>query len=193
MAFASSSTYIYLYVAFAVVYMASSLSFVFTALRVSTALSRAHDPVVTPEENAFRPGPGPEVGAFIAHSQRLIDYTQLATLLPLGYVVGSMFLGSLILGGSGHVAVNFGWIALTVLAMGAAVAFSVLGSRESRALGTPKVPIGTTARSNAILQRIGMRLGVSAAMLVLMTVFMLLNLYSVLSGMQDLLGAQFLI
>ncbi len=191
MAFASSSAYIYLYVAFAVVYMASSLASIFNAFRVSTAISRARDLVLATEEAPREPGP--EIGAFISRSQRLIDYTQLATLLPLAYVAGSMLLGSLILGGSGHVVVNYGWIALTVLATGASVAFTILGARESHALGTPSVPISTTAHSNAILERIGMRLGVSAAMLVLTTIFMLLNLYSVLSGMQDLLGAQFLI
>lgn len=191
MAFASSSAYIYLYLAFAVVYMLSSLTFVFNAFRVSTLLSRTHDLVLATDETPREPGP--EIRTFISHSQRLIDYTQLATLLPLAYVVGSMFLGSLILGGSGHTAVNYGWIALTVLATGASVAFAVLGARESRALGTPNASLGTTARTNDALQRVSMRLGVSASMLVLMTVFMLLNLYAVLSGMQDLLGAQFLI
>ena len=191
MAFASSSAYIYLYLAFAVVYLVSSLAFVFSAFRVSMVLSRAHDLVLATDETPREPGP--EISAFISHSRRLVDYTQLATLLPLAYVVGSMFLGSLILGGSAHTGVNYGWIALTVLATGASVAFAVLGARESYALGTPNVLMGTTARTNDVLQRIAMRLGVSAAMLVLMTVFMLLNMYSVLSGMQDLLGVQFLI
>lgn len=191
MAFASSSAYIYLYLAFAVVYLVSSLAFVFNAFRVSTVLSRAHGRPLAVDETPREQNP--EVGAFISHSQHLVDYTQLATLLPLAYVVGSMFLGSLILGGTGHTGVNYGWIALTVLATGASVAFTVLGARESRALGTPDVLRGTTARTNDALQRIGMRLGVSAALLVLMTVFTLLNVYAVLSGMQDLLGAQFLL
>lgn len=171
--------------------MASSLSFVFNALRVSALLSRTNELVSVSDRAPAEPGP--EIGTFISHSQRLVDYTQLATLLPLAYVVGSMFLGSLILGGSGHVGVNYGWIALTLLATAASVAFAVLGARESRALGAPAIQRGTSLRANDVLQRVGMRLGVSAAMLVLMTVFMMLNLYSVLSGMQDLLGAQFLI
>jgi len=191
MAFASSSAYVYLYVTFAVVYMASSSAFVLNALRVSTALSRTRE--VAPTSNRAPREPGPEVGLFIAHSQRLVDYTQLATLLPLAYVVGSMFLGSLILGGSGHVGVNYGWVALTVAATAASVVFVVLGMRESAALGSPEVLRNVSGRMNDALQRIGIRLGVSAALLLLMTVFMLLNLFSVLSGMQDLLGTQLLI
>lgn len=191
MTLASSSAYIYLYVMFAVVYMASSIAFVFNALRVSTSLSRARDAV--PVSDRVLREPGPEIGEFISHSQRLVDYTQIATLLPLVYVVSSMFLGSLILGGTGHTTVNYGWIALTVAATAASVAFVVLGMRESMALGTFDVLDGTSGRVNDVLQRIGMRLGVSAALLLLMAVFMVLNLYSVLSGMQDLLGAQFLI
>lgn len=191
MTLASSSAYIYLYVMFAVVYMASSIAFVFNALRVSTSLSRARDAV--PVSDRVLREPGPEIGEFISHSQRLVDYTQIATLLPLVYVVSSMFLGSLILGGTGHTTVNYGWIALTVAATAASVAFVVLGMRESMALGTLDVLDGTSGRVNDVLQRIGMRLGVSAALLLLMAVFMVLNLYSVLSGMQDLLGAQFLI
>jgi hypothetical protein len=182
---------VYLYVLFAVVYLASSIAFVFNALRVSTSLSRTHSDLPSPGHVSTEPGPG--TSEFIAHSQRLVDYTQLATLLPLVYVVVSMFLGSLILGGTGHATVNYGWIALTVAATLASVAFVVLGMRESKALGPVDALEGTNGRVNDTLQRIGMRLGVSAALLLLMSVFMVLNLYSVLSGMQNLLGAQFLI
>ncbi len=191
MALGSASAYVYLYVLFAVVYLASSIAFVFNALRVSTSLSRTHSDLPSPGHVSTEPGPG--TSEFIAHSQRLVDYTQLATLLPLVYVVVSMFLGSLILGGTGHATVNYGWIALTVAATLASVAFVVLGMRESKALGPVDALEGTNGRVNDTLQRIGMRLGVSAALLLLMSVFMVLNLYSVLSGMQNLLGAQFLI
>jgi len=191
MALASSSIYIYLYVAFAVVYMALSFAFVYKALQVSTTLSRARD--IVPASGRVTSEPRVDAGGFISHSQRLIDYTQLATLLPLVYVVASMFLGSLILGGTGHVGVNLGWIGLTLAAIGASVAFFVLGMRESAALGSLDGLEGVTGRLNDALQRIGMRLGVSAALLLLMSVFMLLNLYSVLSGMQELLGTRFLI
>jgi hypothetical protein len=190
-AFGSSSAFIYLYVVFAVVYMASSIAFVFNALRVSTSLSRVRNAV--PEADHARREPGSGISDCISHSQRLVDYTQLATLLPLVYVVGSMFLGSLILGGTGHKTVNLGWIALTVLATIASVAFVALGIRESIALGKLDELEGTSGRANDVLQRIGMRLGVSAALLLLMTVFMVLNLYSVLAGMEELLGASFLI
>lgn len=188
----SSSTYIYTYVIFAVVYLASSVAFVVNAVRVSTALSRAHHLTNDPEERVPAQS-APAVNEVISHSQRLVDYTQLATLLPLVYVVGSMFLGSLILGGTGHASVNIGWITLTVVATIASIAFVVLGLRESAKLNHLDDLDRATGRAADALQRIGLRLGVSAALLLLVAVFMTLNLYSILSGIQGLLGVQFLI
>ncbi len=192
MTLSSSSTYIYTYVIFAVVYLASSVAFVVNAVRVSTALSRAHELTSNPEERHLAQST-PAVGEVISHSQRLVDYTQLATLLPLVYVVGSMFLGSLILGGTGHSSVNLGWIVMTVAATAASVAFVVLGLRESAQLNHLEDLEGATGRAADALQRIGLRLGVSAALLLLVAVFMTLNLYSILSSIQGLLGVQFLI
>ncbi|MCE5192240.1 MAG: hypothetical protein LLG08_10870, partial [Actinomycetia bacterium] len=114
MTFSSSSTYIYTYVIFAVIYVASSAAFVVNAIRVSTTLSRTRGAANLAEVPASEAS-APPVGEVISHSQRLVDYTQLAALLPLVYVVGSMFLGSLILRGSGHTGVNLGWIAFTVV------------------------------------------------------------------------------
>ncbi len=192
MTFSSSSTYIYTYVLFAVVYLASSVAFVVSAVRVSTALSRAHELSDNPEQHLLTTS-SPAVGAVISHSQRLVDYTQLATLLPLVYVVGSMFLGSLILGGTGHTTVNIGWVAFTIAATIASVAFGVLGMRESARLNNLKDLEGATGRAADALQKIGLRLGVSAALLLLVAVFMVLNLYAILSSMQGLLGVEFLI
>lgn len=192
MTLSSSSTYIYTYVIFAVVYLASSVAFVVNAVRVSTALSRAHELTDHPEQRHIN-RTSPAVGEVISHSQRLVDYTQLATLLPLVYVVGSMFLGSLILGGTHHASVNVGWVTLTVAATVASVAFVVLGLRESAKLNHLEDLAGATGNAADALQRIGLRLGVSAALLLLVAVFMTLNLYSILSGIQGLLGVQFLI
>ncbi|PKQ37256.1 MAG: hypothetical protein CVT59_08435 [Actinobacteria bacterium HGW-Actinobacteria-1] len=192
MTLSSSSTYIYTYVIFAVVYLASSVAFVVNAVRVSTALSRAHELTDNPEQRRIERST-PAVGEVISHSQRLVDYTQLATLLPLVYVVGSMFLGSLILGGTHHASVNIGWVTLTVAATAASVTFVVLGLRESAKLNHLEDLAGATGNAADALQRIGLRLGVSAALLLLVAVFMTLNLYSILSGIQGLLGVQFLI
>ncbi len=192
MTFSSSSTYIYTYVIFAVIYVASSAAFVVNAIRVSTTLSRTRGAANLAEVPASEAS-APPVGEVISHSQRLVDYTQLAALLPLVYVVGSMFLGSLILRGSGHTGVNLGWIAFTVVVAVAAVVFVVLGMRESARLGHLQGISRASSRTADVLQRIGLRLGVSAALLVLVTLFMILNLYSVLSSMQGLLGIQFLI
>jgi hypothetical protein len=179
-------------VIFAVVYLASSVAFVVNAVRVSTALSRAHELTDNPEQRRIERST-PAVGEVISHSQRLVDYTQLATLLPLVYVVGSMFLGSLILGGTHHASVNIGWVTLTVAATAASVTFVVLGLRESAKLNHLEDLAGATGNAADALQRIGLRLGVSAALLLLVAVFMTLNLYSILSGIQGLLGVQFLI
>ena len=191
MALSSSSTYIYAYVVFAVVYLASSIAFVLNAVRVSTSLSRVRDLTGDPEQTSAEPGP--VIREYVSHSQRLVDYTQLATLLPLVYVVGSMFLGSLILGGTGHSGVNYGWIAFTVAATITSIAFAVLGMRESAKLGHLKDIDDARGSSADVLQRIGVRLGVSAALLLLVSVFMLLNLFSVLSSIEGLLGVKFLI
>ncbi len=192
MTFSSSSAYIYTYVIFAVVYLASSVTFVINAVRVSTTLSKTRETSDSVEMTSFTEA-APAIGEVITHSQRLIDYTQLATLLPLVYVVGSMFLGSLILGGTGHAGVNLGWVAFTAIATVASIAFLVLGMRESSKLHHLEDLAGANGRAADALQRIGLRLGVSAALLLLVTVFMVLNLYSILSSMQSLLGLGFLI
>ncbi|PKQ20132.1 MAG: hypothetical protein CVT66_06615 [Actinobacteria bacterium HGW-Actinobacteria-6] len=191
MALSSSSTYIYAYVVFAVVYLASSIAFVFSAVRVSTSLSRVRD--IAGDSGRASAEPGLVVRDYVSHSQRLVDYTQLATLLPLVYVVGSMFLGSLILGGTGHTGINYGWITFTAAATIASIAFVVLGMRESAKLGHLKDIDEAKGSAADVLQRIGVRLGVSAALLLLVAVFMLLNLFSVLSSIEGLLGLKFLI
>lgn len=191
MTFSSSSTYIYTYVLFAVVYLASCLAFVVNAARISMSLSKSRDGAYDPGLSAAEADG--DVREVVIHSQRLIDFTQLAALLPLVYVVGSMFLGSLILGGTEHTAVNSGWIGLTAVAAIASLALAVMGVRESARLKTLDSIENISGRTVEALQRIGVRLGISTAVLFLVAIFMILNLFSVLSGVEGLLGTEFLI
>ena len=112
MSFGTSTTYIYAYIAFASVYLVASFTFVASALRVSTGLSRARQAMPAPD--ATTPSPA-AVGTLIDHGQRIVDYTQLATLLPLVYIVGSLFLGSVITRDTDLAQmVNVGWVSFTI-------------------------------------------------------------------------------
>ncbi|MGB4593094.1 MAG: hypothetical protein WBI63_04870 [Coriobacteriia bacterium] len=190
MSFTSSSTYVYTYVVFAVVYLVSAIAFVVRALRVSATLSRARTPLPTDNQAPARAASTTE---YVSRSQRLVDYTQLATLLPLIYIVGSLFLGSLILNGQRPSFINVAWVAFTVLAAGAAVTFAVLGTRESMSLSGVGAMAAANGRAADIFQRIGIRLGVSAALLLLVAVFTMLNLFSILGNMDALLGIPYLL
>ena len=190
MSFGTSETYIYAYIVFASVYLIASFTFVASALRVSTGLSRARQastPVDAPTDR--------QVSAVIGHSQRLIDYTQLSTLLPLVYIVGSMFLGSMIARNTELARpVNVGWVVLTVSCALASIVLAVLGMHESGAIGKPsELTQSLSGRAPEALQRVGLRLGVSAALLLLVAVFTLLNLWSVVSSLDALSGVNFLL
>ena len=190
MSFGASETYIYAYIVFASVYLIASFTFVASALRVSSGLSRARQTTPSSTER-----PDGSVSAVLTHGQRLIDYTQVSTLLPLVYIVGSMFLGSIIMRNTDIArAVNVGWIAFTVVCAAASVLLAVLGVRESGAIGnTSDLPERLGGRSPEALQRVGLRLGVSAALLALVAVFTLLNLWSVLSSLDALSAVDFLL
>jgi hypothetical protein len=190
MSFGTSETYIYAYIGFASVYLIASLLFAANALRLSTGLSRARQPVASAGGS-----PAAAVTTVLGHGQRLVDYTQLATLLPLVYIVASMFLGSVI---SRDIAlasvVNLGWVVFTVACALIAVVLAVLGIRESGAIGQKVGPaISQSGRATEALQRIGARLGVSAALLLLVAVFTMLNLWSILSSLDALHGVDFLL
>ena len=189
MSFGVSETYIYAYIIFAVVYLIASFTFVAAALRVSTGLAKAR----TAETVDAAGASGAQ--SLISHGQRLIDYTQLSTLLPLVYVVGSMFLGSVIVRNADIVrAVNVAWILFTVVCAALTVLLALLGLRESGAIGrTSDLVQRLGSRSQEAVQRIGLRLGVSAALLLLVAVFTLLNLYSVVSGLDALKAVDFLL
>lgn len=185
MSFGTSETYVYAYIAFAFVYLLTSSTFVANALRVSTGLSKARrsaDPDAAPSLSA--------VTAVVGHGQRIVDYTQLSTLLPLVYIVGSMFLGSVI---AREVelarTINVIWIVFTAVCAASSILLAVLGIRESGAVQRTE---GLSQTSEAV-QRIGVRLSVSAALLLLVAVFTLLNLLSVISSLDALSSVDFLL
>ena len=192
MSFGASTTYIYAYIAFATVYLVASFTFVAAALRVSTGLSRARQ-VVQPSDAVALPASA--TGEVLGHGQRIVDYTQLATLLPLVYIVGSMFLGSVIVRDTDLARlINVGWVAFTLVCALASLALAVMGIRESNAISNaPSLAqdIGGTAAD--ALQRIGARLGVSAALLLLVAVFMLVNLWSIVTSLSELKAVDFLL
>lgn len=190
MSFGTSETYIYAYIAFASVYLIASLTFVARALRVGTGLSRSRQ-LASDEQTPASAG---AVNALIGHGQRVIDYTQLATLLPLVYIVGSMFLGSVITHDLGLArAVNVGWVLFTAACAVAIVFLAVLGIRESGELGHSRPAGALTVSASDAVQRIGARLSVSAALLLLVAVFTMLNLWSVVSSLDALSAIDFLL
>ena len=191
MSFSTSTTYIYAYVAFASVYLIASFTFVAAALRASAGLSRARQ--AAPSVDAA-PVSGATVAAALEHGQKAIDYTQLATLLPLVYIVGSLFLGSIITRDTDlALVINVGWIAFTVLCAIVSVWLTVVGIRESGAISTSPLPEGLGGQEPEALQRVGSRLGVSAALLLLVAVFMMLNLWSIVSNLDTLSAVDFLL
>ena len=192
MSFGTSSTYIYAYIAFAAVYLVASFTFVAAALRVSVGLSRARQ---TAEPAEAVVATASSAGSLLDHGQKIVDYTQLATLLPLVYIVGSMFLGSVIVRDAALArAVNMGWVVFTLLCAAASVGLAALGIRESGAIShTPTLAEDLAGRAADALQRIGTRLGVSAALLLLVAVFTLLNLWSIVSSLETLRAADFLL
>ncbi|MDI6902039.1 MAG: hypothetical protein QMC79_10155 [Anaerosomatales bacterium] len=193
MSFTTSSTYVYTYVAFALVYLLSSVAFVVRSFRVSAALSQARQAVAAGESRGADMASAEQ---YVGHGQRLIDFAQLATLLPLVYIVGSMFLGSMLLRDSDAAALlNTVWILLTVAAAAASVAFTVFGLREARRIDEyDENAIAASGGAVAdALQRLGVRLGVSSALLVLVAVFTALNLWSVLANLDRITSIDYVL
>jgi len=190
MSFGTSDTYIYTYIMFACVYLAASVLFVVNALRVSTGLSRSHT-----ETGSTVTVPTDVVREVLGHGQRLVDYTQIATLLPLAYIVGSMFLGSMIVRDTEAArTINVGWVAFTLLCAAVSIVLAGLGVRETGAIRKVSADDGDLSRrASDALQKIGVRLGVSAALLLLVAVFTMLNLWSVLGNLDVLSGVDFLL
>lgn len=191
MSFGTSDTYIFAYIGFAVVYLVASAAFVVNALRVSAGLSRARQSG-TPSSDA----PSPDlIARIIEHGQRLVDYTQVSTVLPIVYIVGSMFLGSVIVRDTTMArTVNISWVVFTVVCAVSSIVLTILGIHEARAIGAVSdLPDQLPGRAPEAFQRVGLRLGVSAALLLLVAVFMMLNLMSVLGGIGTLLKTDYLL
>ncbi len=183
MSFDVSETYIYAYIVFAAVYVLVSLALFATAMRVSPGLSRNRQPTTIIDEEHAR-----QALDVVAHGQRLIDYTQLATLLPLAYIVGSMALGSIIVQGPSLARpVNVAWVALTAVCAISALLFTALAIHHGGRIGrTSEIPDELPDPVPQALQRLGLRLGVSAALLLLVAVFMVLNLWSIIESLDTL-------
>ncbi len=185
MSFASTSTYIYAYIAFAVVYLAGSAIAGWSALRISLALSR---PDQAPPES---PDAAP-LASVLSAGRRLIDCTQAATVLPLVYIVGSMFLGSLVARNADVArAINVGWVVFTLVCAAASVMLAAFAIRAYRKV-RPASGQSAASASDA-MQRIGVRLGVSAALLIVVAAFTLLNAWSVVGDLGVLKAADFLL
>ncbi|MDZ4654372.1 MAG: hypothetical protein U1F44_00615 [Coriobacteriia bacterium] len=186
----TSSTYIYTYIAFALIYAVSSVTLVLKTIGASERISKAG------KTAAVDGHPILELAReYIGHGQRLVDYVQLATLLPLAYIVGSIFLGSAILRNQDWSGIaNTLWVIITVLAMAASIILAVRGTREVHALSkidTDKA-IADERASNAAHKLVG-RLGISTTLLVLATVFTTLNLWSVVSSLDTLLAFDYVL
>lgn len=186
----TSSTYVYTYIAFALAYIGSSLLLVVHAFKTSGLLSSAG-------RNARRDGrPTFELArTFVAHGQRVVDYTQLATLLPLLYIVLSVGLGSAILRDRAWAGVaNAAWIVITLLGIGTCMLLVGRTIKEAHALAEMDATTAVTGERTAdAASRLGGRLGMSAGLLVLVLVFTALNLWAVASNISTMLGLDYVL
>lgn len=186
----TSATYVYTYIAFALAYLVSGLILAIRGFRTSAALSKAGRSA--PEHGV----PALDLArSYVGHAQRLVDYTQLATLLPLGYIVGSVFLGSAILRNRDWAGIaNTLWIAATLVAIGASIVLTTRAAKAGRALAemdAEEAIIGERTADAA--HKLASRLGVSTVLLVLVTVFTMLNLWSVIANISTLLELDYVL
>lgn len=185
MSFTSTTTYIYAYVAFALVYLVGSVIAAASALRISLLLSRPHP---ADADTTLSSPPG----TFLSDGRRLVDCTQAATVLPLVYIVGSMFLGSLIARNPDAArAINVVWIVFTLVCAAASIMLAALAFKAYRQIRQASGRAAGT--SPDVLQRVGVRLGVSAALLLVVATFTLLNVWSVVGDFGALKAADFLL
>lgn len=181
-----SATFIYAYIAFAVVYLASAAACAIAGFRASSRLARcAHERGGTDAEQQ------PE--RVISRAFRLLDWVQGTALLAIAYVVVSAGLGSLILKGQPASVMNLVWIALNALAAGAAIVLAVLGTREVSAIADATVVCGPDDRGARDLQRVSTRLGASAVVVLLVGAYFAVNLVSIIFDLSTLLKTDFLL
>ncbi|MBN2247401.1 MAG: hypothetical protein JW733_01735 [Coriobacteriia bacterium] len=185
MSFGSTTMYIYAYIAFALVYLIGSAISATSALRISLLLSRSH----STDSGNVTPAP---LGPVLGYGRRLVDCTQAATVLPLVYIVGSMFLGSLIARDPDAArAINVAWVVFTLVCAAASIVLAALALKAYRQMG-PAYRQTSGAAPDA-LQRVGVRLGVSAALLLVVAAFTLLNAWSVVGDLGALQAVDFLL
>lgn len=186
----TSSTYVYTYIAFALAYFASSLLLLVYAFKTSGRLSAAGREADKGMPPAFGPAQ-----SYISHGQRVVDYTQLATLLPLVYIVLSVALGSVILHNTSWAGLmNAVWIAVTLVGMGACALLAMRVTREARALAEfdPATTVVGERTADAA-SRLSGRLSMSAGLLILMLVFTTLNLWSIVANLTTVLGLDYVL
>lgn len=185
----SQAIYVYAYVVFAVVYLMSCAAFVGNALRLARPLVAMRRTVTAAPQPVERAG---AVRELIDRSQRLVDYTQLATLLPILYIAGGALLGTLITRSGGSRYIGLAWLTFTIVAAAAALLFAVLALRLSSGVMPANLaePSGVTTET---LNRIGIRLGASAALMLLVAVFTVLNLYTILTNVDVFGSAEYLL
>lgn len=185
MSFSSTTTYIYTYVAFALVYLVGSAVSAASAMRMSVRLSQAR----TPPDDSTTPA---QLGPVLNYGRRLVDYTQAATILPLVYIVGSILLGSLV-ARSAEAArtINIVWIVFTLICAASSIVLAVLALKTYRQMR----PISGKVADGApdAVQQVGVRLGVSAALLLVVAAFTLLNVWSVVGDLGALKAVDFLL
>ncbi|MDY0340813.1 MAG: hypothetical protein RBS17_06345 [Coriobacteriia bacterium] len=177
--------YLHAYIAFALVYLVGSAISAAGALRISLLLSQSRPG--EPSLSIASP-----LSTLLGHGRRLVDCTQAATVLPLVYIVGSMFLGSLIAQDPDSArAINVVWAVFTLVCATASVLLTVVALKAYRQMK----PTSGTAVGNApdSLQRVGVRMGVSAALLLVVAAFTLLNVWSVVGDIGALKAMGFLL
>lgn len=179
-------TYLYAYIVFALVYAVAGIVLTVRAATACRRLNRRQ------REIDAATGGDDMVAFDEQRAWRMVDHSQLATLLPLVYVVCSIFLGSLILKHAGTATLaNAVWVLVTVL--GTLMCLVLLVRDPGR--GTPSEPLRAVADlpDPAAPGRIAARLGLSAVLLGLVTVFMALNAWAVLNDMDRLLQIRYVL
>ncbi|MBN2404472.1 MAG: hypothetical protein JXE06_02725 [Coriobacteriia bacterium] len=186
----TSTVYVYAYVAFALAYLISTVILSLKALfvrKVLTSISRAEVAENTTTTIMVR--------EMLAGGQRMVDYAQLGTLLPLTYIVTSVFLGSRILLDRSHAgAANTVWVVFTLIGIGASILLAVRGRDAARAAAKGDLD-GLSTNDQAALagERIARRLGMSLSLLALVVVFMTLNLWSIVTNLDTLLDLNYVL
>ena len=185
-----SSTYVFAYLAFAIIYLMTGTWLTIVSVRAGSEMaqgSRRARTNVAGSRDLTR--------EYIGQGAHLVDYAQLATLLPLAYILASIFLGSAALRAQRWTgAANALWVALTLVAIFVSVVLALRGIRRARRLAeidAEAAIVGVEAADAA--RKIAGRLAVSAILLGLAVAFTTLNLWSVLTNLNTLLDVKYVL